>query len=138
LKIPKINSINYGPQWIGFSFVIGIIVPVIIWGMFHVFLWWLVVTGAVSLFVFLIIFFVEMRQDFGKVPYYKKHLKDAIPFDPDTQYPVIKSSICTGEKVAGFKNRTDGKFVEVMLIKDDADKNMFMKIYGFDKVDTEY
>ncbi|MCR5835226.1 MAG: aspartate dehydrogenase [Lachnospiraceae bacterium] len=54
------------------------------------------------------------------------------------QYPVIKSSICTGEKVAGFKNKTDGKFTEVMVIKSEADKKLFMETYGLEKVDTEY
>ena len=46
----------------------------------------------------------------------KKKQEPAIQFDPETQYAVIRSSICTGEKVAGFKNKTDGHFTEVMLI----------------------
>ena len=42
----------------------------------------------------------------------KKHASSIIPFDPQTQYAVIKSSICTGEKVAGFKNKTDGHLLK--------------------------
>ena len=44
-----------------------------------------------------------------------------IPFDSDKQMAVIKCSICTGEMVAGFKNKEDGYFTEVMLIKNEAD-----------------
>ena len=46
----------------------------------------------------------------------KKARETAVKFDPKTQYAVIRSSICTGEKVAGFKKKTDGHFIEVMLI----------------------
>ena len=35
--------------------------------------------------------------------------------------PVIRSSICTGEQVAGFKDLTSGKFEELMLLRDDRD-----------------
>lgn len=79
-----------------------------------------------------------MRQDFGKVPWDLRHLKDAVPFDPDGQIPIIKSSVCTGEKIAGFKSKSDGKFLEVMLIQSDADLHLFRKTYGLDKVDTVY
>ena len=46
----------------------------------------------------------------------KKARKADLQFHPETQYAVILSSICTGKKVAGFKNKTDGHFTEVMLI----------------------
>jgi len=67
-----------------------------------------------------------------------KSLKDEIKFDPDTQYAVIRSSICTGEKVAGFKNKKDGHFTEVMVIRSSADEKMFKEIYGLESVRTEY
>lgn len=35
----------------------------------------------------------------------KKTKEAAVQFDPETQYAVIRSSICTGEKVAGFKKQ---------------------------------
>ena len=40
---------------------------------------------------------------------------ETAPFDPKTHDAVIRSSICTGEKVAGFKDR-----------------------YGVDSIRTEY
>ena len=32
----------------------------------------------------------------------KRSREPEIKFDPDKQYAIIRSSICTGEKVAGF------------------------------------
>ncbi len=68
----------------------------------------------------------------------KKAKQFTIPYDPETQYPVIKASICTGEKVAGFKSRADGHFIEVMLIASDADLMAFKNAYGIDDIKTEY
>ena len=74
----------------------------------------------------------------GKTPYYERHLKENIPFDPQKQYAVIRSSICTGEKVARFKNIEDGHFTEVMLIKTSEDEKRFKKIYDIETVKKEY
>ena len=61
-------------------------------------------------------------------------------FDRELLAPVIHSSICTGEKVAGFKRRDNGKFVEVMLIRDEKDMEKFLEMYGLGRgeVKTEY
>ena len=72
------------------------------------------------------------------MPYYEKHLKETAPFDPQTQYAVIRSSICTGEKVAGFKNKTDGHFTEVMLIRSAEDEEEFKQFCQVETVRTEY
>ena len=58
--------------------------------------------------------------------------------DPETQYAVIRSSICTGEKVAGFKNKSDGHFTEVMLIRSSADEKEFKETYGVESLKVEY
>ncbi len=68
----------------------------------------------------------------------KHNLQDEFKFDPETQYAVIRSSICTGEKVAGFKNKSDGHFTEVMLIRNSDDEMLFKKTYGLDSVRVEY
>ncbi len=73
-----------------------------------------------------------------RIQRFEKQLRDKIKFDPETQYAVIRSSICTGEKVAGFKNRKDGHFTEVMLIKNPDDEKRFKEIYGLDTVKVEY
>ena len=60
------------------------------------------------------------------------------PFNPETQYAVIRSSICTGEKVAGFRGKTDGHFTEVMLIRSNDDIEEFKRTYNVDSLKTEY
>ena len=68
----------------------------------------------------------------------RKAKEVAVQFDSETQYAVIRSSICTGEKVAGFKNKTDGHFTEVMLIRSAADEKEFKETYGVDSLKVEY
>ncbi|MGN0314543.1 MAG: aspartate dehydrogenase [Fusicatenibacter sp.] len=53
---------------------------------------------------------------------------------------MIRSSICTGEKVAGFKNLETGKFEEIMVIRDEKDYRSFLETYHISKEDvtTEY
>lgn len=68
----------------------------------------------------------------------KKHKKEQIPFDPARQEAVIRCSICTGEKVAGFRSREDGHFTEVMLLKNAEDEKDFMQMYGINTVKKEY
>lgn len=72
---------------------------------------------------------------FGKK---KNFLKNEITFDPEKQYAVIRSSICTGEKVAGFKNFDDGHFTEVMLINSVKDEELFKETFGITEIKTEY
>lgn len=58
-----------------------------------------------------------------------------IGYDKDTLKPVIRSSICTGEKVAGFQNLKTGKFEEIMLIRDTKDMNEFLTTYDISVAD---
>lgn len=68
----------------------------------------------------------------------RKKKETTVQFDPETQYAVIRSSICTGEKVAGFKNKTDGQFTEVMLIRSPVDEKEFKETYGVESLKVEY
>ncbi|MFG6393899.1 MAG: aspartate dehydrogenase [Lachnospiraceae bacterium] len=52
------------------------------------------------------------------------------PYDRNKEKPVIHASICTGEKVAGFKDINTGKFHEVMVIRNNNDLQFFMQKYG--------
>lgn len=137
-KIPKINTINYSGKWIGSGLLFAAVIPGIVWFIFHVFLWWLCAIGVVILVAFLIVFILEMWQDNSKIPYYERMLKEKIPYDSEKQYAVIRVSICTGEKVAGFKNYCDAHFTEVMLIRDAKDEKRFKEIYGLDEIKKEY
>lgn len=68
----------------------------------------------------------------------RKKTEPAPAYDPETEKPVIRASICTGERVAGFKDRKTGKFRDVMLIRDQRDLDAFLKSCGLDDIDTEY
>ena len=61
------------------------------------------------------------------------HMDDDFRFDRERHKPVIRSSICTGEQVAGFKDRRTGRFVEIMLIRDYGDIEAFMREYGISR-----
>ena len=138
MRIPKINTIHYGGIWISAGLIIGAVVPFVLWLIFHRLFIIPVIIGAVILAAFTVVFCIEMHQDNSKIPYYEKELKNEIKFDPETQYAVIRSSICTGEKVAGFKNKKDGHFTEVMVIRTADDERRFKAIYGLETVRTEY
>lgn len=60
-------------------------------------------------------------------------------YDRENKKPVIKSSICNGEQVAGFKDIHTGKFEEVMMIKNPADLAQFREMYGInEEITKEY
>lgn len=137
-NLPKINSIHFGLQWICIGLLIGIVIPLLIFLVFRVVYWPLCVLGGIILFLFAIVFAVEMHQDFGKIPYYQKRLAEKMPFDRDRQYAVLKCSICTGEQIAGFKDKTNGHFTEVMVIQSAKDLEYFKKLYQIAELPKEY
>ena len=135
---PKINSINFATPWLLIGFGIGVVIPAVGYLICHVVWWPLCIIGGMILLAFVVVFVIEMNQDFGKVPYYQKHLAELIPYDETKQVAVIKCSICNGEQVAGFKNIEDGSWTEVMLIRDDVDLENFKKAYGISSIKKEY
>lgn len=137
-RIPKINSIHFGAVWIVISLLIGVLLPAVIWIATDVYYWGLSIIGGIILLGFIIVFCMEMKQDSGKKPYYEQYLSEDIPFDSDKQIAVIKCSICTGEQVAGFKNKEDGHFTEVMLIRGERDLEKFKEIYKITEIKKEY
>lgn len=62
------------------------------------------------------------------------------PFDPARFEPVIRASICTGERVACMRERETGKLHELMLIRTDEDVDLFRRRYqrGERKIRTVY
>ncbi|MCR5627031.1 MAG: aspartate dehydrogenase [Lachnospiraceae bacterium] len=68
----------------------------------------------------------------------KKMEVKKISYDRENEIPVVKSSICTGEKVAGFKDKNTGKFREIQLIKNDKELEGFMKMCDITQIKTEY
>ncbi len=61
-------------------------------------------------------------------------------YDKKNQKPVIRSSICTGEKAAGFQDIHTGKFTEIMLIRTPGDLEEFRRLYGIGEreISTQY
>ena len=70
---------------------------------------------------------------------FRKKLSHAPSWDPAVVIPVIRASICTGEKVAGFQETAGGRFHEVMLIRSDKDLAEFRRKYGIEgEIKTVY
>lgn len=61
-----------------------------------------------------------------------------LTYDPATQNPILKCSICTGEQVAGIKDIRTGKFEEIMLIRSEKDLNTFLKMCNITTITKEY
>ena len=85
----------------------------------------------------------DTHGNFGRIEKFIKKLfskkkQPLISYDPKSHYPVIRSSICTGEQVAGFKCRETGHFTEVMLIRGDKDLNAFKTMYNLEEIKKEY
>lgn len=59
-------------------------------------------------------------------------------YNRETQIPVLRCSICTGEQVAGLKDINTGKFEEIMLIRNERELADFMKMYGISDITKEY
>ena len=128
-KMPNVRSVHYG-YWVLAAAAVSIILffvlgkPVVL----------LFITAGLMVGAALVIG-VEMSS---RQNHYSNGLAAEIPFDPETQEAVIRSSICTGEKVAGFKGKADGHFTEVMVIHTLKDEERFKEIYGVENIKTEY
>jgi hypothetical protein len=59
-----------------------------------------------------------------------KKKRPKLTYDSENKVPSIRASICTGEKVAGFRDLRTGAFEEIMLIRDAADLANFRDRYG--------
>ena len=51
----------------------------------------------------------------------KKKKRETITYNAELEQPAVKTSICTGEKVAGFIDIDTGKLHDYMLIKGSQD-----------------
>ena len=50
-------------------------------------------------------------------------------YDKDNFKPIIKASMSSGEKVAGFIDLRTGEFIRTMLIKNSVDIDIFLEKY---------
>ena len=58
-------------------------------------------------------------------------------YDPSRQSPALRCSICTGEQVAGFRDKVTGKFEDIALIRTPGDLEDFCRAYGVDPSQLE-
>lgn len=59
-----------------------------------------------------------------------RKMKCEAAYDTARLEPAIRCSICTGEQVAGFRDRKTGHFTSVTLIQSEADLRTFRREYG--------
>lgn len=64
--------------------------------------------------------------------------RPAIKYDPQTQQPAVRRSICTGEMTVGFIDRTTGKFTDLMRVDGQKELDAFMADIGADEIKTIY
>ena len=62
--------------------------------------------------------------------FFKKPKPSGGTYDRDRFTPVIRCSICTGEQVAGFREKGTGRLEEVMLLRSPRDLEDFRARYG--------
>lgn len=67
----------------------------------------------------------------------KKNGGQELAYDKTGKKPVIRASICTGEKVAGFRDERTGQIDELMLIAGEKDLEEFLQIYGVDREEID-
>ena len=68
---------------------------------------------------------------------FHRERKPSIPYDPNTQRPAVRRSICTGEMTVGFIDKSTGKFREYMLARDQQELENFCKGVGIDVKDLQ-
>ena len=60
----------------------------------------------------------------------RKRRERPAPFDPATQQPAVRRSICTGEMTVGYIDRATGKFHDMMMVPDQAALEAFFRERG--------
>lgn len=68
----------------------------------------------------------------------KKTARGKPLYDKENSEPVLRCSICTGERTAGFRDLHSGKFTEVMLIRNDEELREFMESCGAESIKKIY
>jgi hypothetical protein len=67
----------------------------------------------------------------------KMSLVSHFPYDPAKHEPVIRSSICTGEKVFGFRDKVTKDFHEVSLIRDHSELKQYLDFFKISEDDVK-
>ena len=71
------------------------------------------------------------------MPLFHKKPVSTISYDPETQEPAVRRSICTGEMTVGFIDKATGKFHDLMMV-DSQGLEEFRRQVGVDEIRTIY
>ena len=71
------------------------------------------------------------------MPLFRNKPLPRFPFDPKTQEPAVRRSICTGEMTVGFIDKATGKFHDLMMV-DSRGLEDFCRQVGVDEIKTIY
>ena len=71
------------------------------------------------------------------MPLFHKKPLDRISFDPTTQEPAVRRSICTGEMTVGFIDKATGKFHELMMVDSQGLERFYQQV-GASQIKTIY
>lgn len=69
---------------------------------------------------------------------FRKKRTQQAEYDRENWKPVLRCSICNGERVAGFKNIHTGEFKEEIFIREDRELEAFREKYGITELTKEY
>lgn len=62
---------------------------------------------------------------------------DGVPFLPEKQKPVLCMSVCTGEKVFGFRDIATGHVTEVACVRSEREYQALLARYGLRAEDVK-
>lgn len=62
--------------------------------------------------------------------WFKKAAPAPLDYDREAFEPVIRSSICTGERTGCLRHRVDGRLREIMLLRSEADMEEYCRLVG--------
>ncbi len=68
----------------------------------------------------------------------RKPKTPSVAYDPQTQQPAVRRSICTGEMTVGFIDRRTGKFTDLMRVDSQYELDRFMQSIGAQEYRTIY
>lgn len=71
------------------------------------------------------------------MPFFRKNRQPALAYDPETQEPAVRKSICTGEMTVGFLEKKTGQFHELMQV-DRQGLEDFCRQCGVQEIKTIY
>ena len=70
------------------------------------------------------------------MPLFKK--EPAVSYDPATQEPAVRKSICTGEMTVGFIDKRTGQFHDLRRVDGQKELDEFLRSIGAKAIKTIY